>query len=130
MYAPRPGSPVIDTGDPQDGSGADIGAIGAGATNPADRFGDFPAGSTTAVDTAEGGVPASSRRDSDGPLTLRCSTRPLGDSRDARDGGWLMFALALAMLRRSAPRVSLRWPGALAFAFENAHDHGEDGPTP
>ncbi|HEY6006040.1 MAG TPA: hypothetical protein VIV57_24380 [Anaeromyxobacter sp.] len=39
-YAPRPGSPVIDTGDAATfGIGNDIGAIGAGADNAADLFG-------------------------------------------------------------------------------------------
>lgn len=39
LYTPRPGSPLIDAGDPRDGEGNDIGAVGAGIRNPADRFG-------------------------------------------------------------------------------------------
>jgi hypothetical protein len=37
-YTPGPGSPLTDAGDPQDGPGADIGAIGSGMTDPDDRF--------------------------------------------------------------------------------------------
>jgi hypothetical protein len=39
MYTPRAGSPLIDSGDPADGAGNDIGAIGAGTANAADKFG-------------------------------------------------------------------------------------------
>jgi hypothetical protein len=39
LYAPRAGSPLVDAGDPADGDGNDIGAIGAGKPNPADKFG-------------------------------------------------------------------------------------------
>jgi hypothetical protein len=39
MYSPAPGSPLIDTGNPADGAGTDIGAIGAGARDPNDLFG-------------------------------------------------------------------------------------------
>ena len=38
-YTPGPGSPLIDAGDPADGPGTDIGAVGAGTPNPADQFG-------------------------------------------------------------------------------------------
>lgn len=38
-YAPASGSPLIDAGDPADGAGADIGAVGAGKEDPADAFG-------------------------------------------------------------------------------------------
>jgi hypothetical protein len=38
-YTPTPGSPLIDAGDPQEGSGNDIGAIGAGLPNALDLFG-------------------------------------------------------------------------------------------
>ena len=39
-YAPKAGSPAIDSGDPTIfGAGNDIGAIGNGATNSADLFG-------------------------------------------------------------------------------------------
>ena len=45
IYTPMPGSPLIDAGDPNDDTGgdhnADIGAIGAGAPHPDDRFGRF-----------------------------------------------------------------------------------------
>lgn len=43
-YAPRTGSPLIDTGDPAFGSGNDIGAVGAGAANSFDLFGTFGSG--------------------------------------------------------------------------------------
>lgn len=39
LYTPGPGSPLIDAGDPRDGKGTDIGAVGAGIPDPADRFG-------------------------------------------------------------------------------------------
>ena len=39
-YTPATGSPAIDAGDPGPwGAGNDIGAIGAGVDNGADRFG-------------------------------------------------------------------------------------------
>ena len=38
-YTPTAGSPAIDTGDPVLGAGNDIGAVGAGIANPADKFG-------------------------------------------------------------------------------------------
>jgi hypothetical protein len=41
LYTPIPGSPYIDAGNPAGGVGNDIGAIGAGTVNPADRFGSF-----------------------------------------------------------------------------------------
>jgi hypothetical protein len=40
-YTPTQDSPYIDTGDPDGGPGNDVGAIGAGAVNAADRFGSF-----------------------------------------------------------------------------------------
>jgi hypothetical protein len=39
LYQPADGSPLIDAGDPADGAGNDIGAVGAGAANAADKFG-------------------------------------------------------------------------------------------
>jgi len=39
MYRPGPGSPLVDAGDPADGTGVDIGAIGEGTADPADLFG-------------------------------------------------------------------------------------------
>ncbi|MBZ5595204.1 MAG: hypothetical protein LAP39_23415 [Acidobacteriia bacterium] len=45
MYSPAPGSPLIGAGDPQDGSGGNIGAVGN--SEPADQFGMFGAGSGT-----------------------------------------------------------------------------------
>ena len=42
MYTPAVGSPLIGAGDPQDGMGGNIGAIGHG--EPADQFGRFSAG--------------------------------------------------------------------------------------
>jgi hypothetical protein len=40
-YMPDAGSPLIDAGDPADGAGVDIGAVGAGKDDPADQFGKF-----------------------------------------------------------------------------------------
>ena len=40
-YAPAPGSPLIGAGDPTDGAGANIGAIGAAQPSDLDRFGRF-----------------------------------------------------------------------------------------
>ncbi len=40
-YTPLAGSPLIDAGDPADGAGTDIGAIGAGIANASDQFGTF-----------------------------------------------------------------------------------------
>ena len=42
MYTPASGSPLIGAGDPQDGAGGNIGAIGNG--EPADQFGRFGGG--------------------------------------------------------------------------------------
>ena len=39
MYTPSPGSPLIGSGDPQDGQGVNIGAVGNGER--ADQFGRF-----------------------------------------------------------------------------------------
>jgi hypothetical protein len=39
LYMPQPGSPYVDRGDPSDGPGSDIGAIGNGVANPGDKFG-------------------------------------------------------------------------------------------
>jgi hypothetical protein len=39
LYTPRPGSPLIDKGDPADGAGNDVGAIGTGTPNANDQFG-------------------------------------------------------------------------------------------
>jgi hypothetical protein len=39
IFTPGPGSPLVDRGDPVDGAGADIGAVGAGAPHVNDRFG-------------------------------------------------------------------------------------------
>lgn len=39
LFTPKPGSPLIDRGDPADGSGNDIGAIGTGIPHAADKFG-------------------------------------------------------------------------------------------
>jgi hypothetical protein len=39
LYTPRAASPLVDTGDPADGAGNDIGAIGAGTANANDKFG-------------------------------------------------------------------------------------------
>lgn len=41
IYTPAAGSPLIDRGDPVDGAGADIGAVGAGTAHPDDKFGKF-----------------------------------------------------------------------------------------
>ena len=40
-YSPKVGSPAIDVGDPAGGAGNDVGAVGAGETNAADKFGLF-----------------------------------------------------------------------------------------
>ena len=39
LYTPMGSSPLVDTGDTADGSGNDIGAVGAGVAHPDDRFG-------------------------------------------------------------------------------------------
>ena len=40
-YAPAAGSPLLKAGDPADGKGSYIGAIGTGRDAPGDRFGRF-----------------------------------------------------------------------------------------
>jgi hypothetical protein len=47
IYSPAEGSPLLDAGDPADGPGADIGAVGGGTPHAGDRFGrwrDSPGG--------------------------------------------------------------------------------------
>ena len=39
VYTPAEGSPLIDAGDPADGEGADIGAVGTGNPHKGDCFG-------------------------------------------------------------------------------------------
>lgn len=39
LYTPGASSPLVDAGDPADGVGSDIGAVGAGTPNPDDLFG-------------------------------------------------------------------------------------------
>jgi hypothetical protein len=39
IYRPAAASPLINAGDPADGQGTAIGAIGPNDTNPLDRFG-------------------------------------------------------------------------------------------
>jgi hypothetical protein len=51
LYTPKSTSPVIDMGDPADGIGVDIGAIGAGVEDPADQFGRL-------CSTADSALPA------------------------------------------------------------------------
>jgi hypothetical protein len=41
LYTPGDKSPLIDAGDPADGKGVDIGAVGAGQPSDDDRFGRF-----------------------------------------------------------------------------------------
>ncbi|MBZ5602288.1 MAG: hypothetical protein LAO79_08280 [Acidobacteriia bacterium] len=50
MYTPVSGSPLIGTGDPQDGAGGNIGAIGNGES--ADQFGKFGNGTATPLPPA------------------------------------------------------------------------------
>jgi hypothetical protein len=51
LYTPKPGSPAIDSGDPADGTGVDIGAVGAGTDDPADRFGRLCSDADSALPT-------------------------------------------------------------------------------
>jgi MYXO-CTERM domain-containing protein len=95
VYGPRAGSPLIDTGDPQDGNGADIGAIGAGKAHPDDRFGKLAKTSTP----TEAGIASSNGHSSDGPFTLRCSVSSPGRSHDLPTGGWLVLGIASLPLR-------------------------------
>ncbi len=39
LYTPGTGSPMLDAGDPSDGAGTDIGAVGSGTEDPKDLFG-------------------------------------------------------------------------------------------
>jgi hypothetical protein len=57
MYTPASGSPLIGTGDPQDGPGTNIGAVGNG--EPADQFGRFGNGTVTPPSVAVSLSPAS-----------------------------------------------------------------------
>src|SRR5262249_37268707 len=57
MYSPAAGSPLIAAGDPQDGPGGNIGAVGKG--DPADQFGLFGGGTSTPLAPVIGSFTAS-----------------------------------------------------------------------
>src|SRR5262249_23858788 len=65
VYTPGPGSKLIDGGDPQDGRGNGIGAVGAGTPNAGDKFG-------TLCDPNDVGVPTAD------PAMFTCPAVPLG----------------------------------------------------
>jgi hypothetical protein len=56
LYAPRPGSPVSGAGDPADGTGVNVGAVGNG--DPADQFGKFAGGGPPAPPLAPSALAA------------------------------------------------------------------------
>ncbi len=69
MYSPASGSPLLGAGDPQDGQGGNIGAIGNG--EPADQFGLFGVGMGTPSAPVIGNFKASpSTTQSGQPVTL------------------------------------------------------------
>jgi hypothetical protein len=51
IYRPAAGSPLINAGDPADGAGTAIGAVGPDDTNPIDLFGRVLASGTSGPDT-------------------------------------------------------------------------------
>jgi len=120
VYTPQAGSPVIDVGDPQDGVGADVGAIGAGVSQSNDRFGDLPR--ETAVGPSP--VSGSAGRDSDGPLALRCSMRALGDA-GCPTLPWGALSLILLGFAGLLARAKGTHPFAKARAAPmKSHPHG------
>jgi MYXO-CTERM domain-containing protein len=63
-YTPAADSPLVDAGDPQEGAGNDIGAIGAGADNSLDLFGKL-------CDPTDVGAPLTSDN------IFKCNTVPI-----------------------------------------------------
>jgi hypothetical protein len=69
IFTPGPGSPLVDRGDPADGAGADIGAVGAGVPHADDRFGTLCPGD----DVGHPRLP---------PEAFACPARPADADRD------------------------------------------------
>jgi len=99
LYTPASQSPLTDKGDPKDGVGTDIGAVGAGTPAAADLFGTLcpdTLGATQAVVTTcpqpavDGGVPLSQQGRS---IVCVCEAAPTGGLAPI-----LVPALALAFL--------------------------------
>jgi MYXO-CTERM domain-containing protein len=93
VYLPGAGSPLIDAGDPQEGTGNDIGAIGTGVNNALDLFGRLcdpndvgqPAGGdevytcpTVPLEIAGGGTGGTGVIPGDGPRGIICVCETAG----------------------------------------------------
>jgi hypothetical protein len=95
MYTPAAGSPLLGAGDPQDGIGGNIGAVGNG--EPADQFGrfslDVPAIPTGLVATATG---SSSVTVSWSAVTGSGIQGYVVRRRSSRNGSWTQFPLTPA----------------------------------
>jgi hypothetical protein len=96
-YMPNAGSPLIDAGDPADGQGVDIGAVGAGMADPADLFGKFGAAATIYRDIKRGNTnsPAALLKSVKPGETaiFRIDGRKIGDARIMRTGSGIKLVL-------------------------------------
>ena len=115
-YTPGAGSPLIDAGDPADGAGNDIGAIGSGADDPQDQFGKFcdPAAVTPLAPAAKvfkcdnvpiGGGSAGTGGTGGNPVAKGfacvCTSAAAGDTGSHSVGVLLVLALAAGLTLRA-----------------------------
>jgi hypothetical protein len=119
-YAPGAGSPLTDKGDPQEGAGNDIGAIGAGAPNDLDKFGTLCAAGTFTPLAGDpkiytcpskpiggGGNPYSPGGGTDGPpegITCVCDASAGASGTTGALTAFALAALTLVTRRRARSR--------------------------
>jgi hypothetical protein len=121
-YTPAADSPLVDAGDPQEGVGNDIGAVGAGAENALDEFGRLcdpasvtplvpPAGIYSCKSVAIGGTGAGGSGGVGvvpGDHHFSCVCDGAAGDVDGPSGGLLSvlaILASLAMLARTRPRA-------------------------
>jgi len=96
-YMPSTGSPLIDAGDPADGPGVDIGAVGAGTADPADLFGKFGAPAALYRDIKRGNTISSAallNTVKPGEMTIyRTDGRKIGVARMVHTGSGIKLVL-------------------------------------
>ncbi len=80
LYTPAGGSPVIDVGDPAEGTGNDIGAVGSGAANTLDKFGILTQSTDTQAPSVPTGLVATAVSSSQINLSWNGSTDNVGVS--------------------------------------------------
>jgi hypothetical protein len=99
---PSTGSPLIDAGDPADGPGVDIGAVGAGTADPADLFGKFGSAASVYRDirpSIQYGPSAMLNTVKPGEMTIyRTDGRRIGVARIQRTGSGIKLVLQNGLL--------------------------------